>query len=256
MSNYQRFLTYIHAYEGETKGKNVGFAKVEIRGDLWRAEIRLKGSSLQETVTIFAIQPEGESTTMRQLGQMKMAGGGGSFCFTGKYEETGAFLLKDEKENVCYSEWKSMPRGLKTEEAETVEMESVTNDETASGTGEEKETAPLWKLLQKVCPKRLPAPGFEMWELLEIQLEDIGRLPRENWVYGNNSFLVQGYYRYRHLLLAARGIENGVRYCLCVPGMKNETEEMVAGLFGFQEFMPSSRGKDALFGYWCVEISL
>ena len=31
MSNYRRLISYIYAYEGGIKGKNVGFAKLEVR---------------------------------------------------------------------------------------------------------------------------------------------------------------------------------------------------------------------------------
>ena len=42
-------------------------------------------------------------------------------------------------------------------------------------------------------------------EILVIKPQDIGLLPRENWVYGNNSFLLHGYYNYRYLILARLG---------------------------------------------------
>ena len=29
MTNYRRLISYIYAYEGEVKGKNIGFAKLE-----------------------------------------------------------------------------------------------------------------------------------------------------------------------------------------------------------------------------------
>ena len=32
MSNYRRLISYIYAYEGEVKGKNIGFVKLESRG--------------------------------------------------------------------------------------------------------------------------------------------------------------------------------------------------------------------------------
>lgn len=31
MSNYRRLISYIYEYEGKTKGRNVGFAKLEAR---------------------------------------------------------------------------------------------------------------------------------------------------------------------------------------------------------------------------------
>lgn len=32
MSDYRRLISYIYAYEGGEKGKNIGFAKIDMRG--------------------------------------------------------------------------------------------------------------------------------------------------------------------------------------------------------------------------------
>ena len=42
MAGMKRFVTYIYAYEEEKKGSNVGFARIEIRGQDARIEIRLR----------------------------------------------------------------------------------------------------------------------------------------------------------------------------------------------------------------------
>ena len=61
-----------------------------------------------------------------------------------------------------------------------------------------------------------PAFGYESGcEILTIRPQDIGRLPRESWVYGNNSFLLHGYHNYNHLLL----VEEDGHYWLGVPGI-------------------------------------
>ena len=44
MSEYQRFVSYIYAYNGEVKNKNVGFAKVEARNGQCKLLISLKGA--------------------------------------------------------------------------------------------------------------------------------------------------------------------------------------------------------------------
>ena len=43
MAGMKRFVTYIYAYEEEKKGSNVGFARIEIRGQDARIEIHLRG---------------------------------------------------------------------------------------------------------------------------------------------------------------------------------------------------------------------
>ena len=37
MSNYRRLISYIYEYEGKTKGRNVGFAKLEARSGQCRS---------------------------------------------------------------------------------------------------------------------------------------------------------------------------------------------------------------------------
>ena len=43
MAGMKRFVTYIYAYEEGKKGSNVGFARIEIRGQDARIEIHLRG---------------------------------------------------------------------------------------------------------------------------------------------------------------------------------------------------------------------
>ena len=42
MSNYQRLISYIYAYEGGIKGKNTGFAKLETRGTSCRIQVSVR----------------------------------------------------------------------------------------------------------------------------------------------------------------------------------------------------------------------
>ena len=42
MSNYRRLISYIYAYEGTVKGKNIGFAKLESRNGQCRISVSVK----------------------------------------------------------------------------------------------------------------------------------------------------------------------------------------------------------------------
>ena len=42
MANYRRLISYIYAYEGETKGRNIGFVKLESRNGQCRLSISVK----------------------------------------------------------------------------------------------------------------------------------------------------------------------------------------------------------------------
>ena len=55
----------------------------------------------------------------------------------------------------------------------------------------------LWDRLRVTYPKVTAFECADGCEILVIKPQDIGLLPRENWVYGNNSFRLHGYYNYR-----------------------------------------------------------
>lgn len=91
---------------------------------------------------------------------------------------------------------------------------------------------------------------------LKIDLRDLRLLPSENWVLGNNSFLLHGYYNFRYLILTTG--EDEEKYLLGIPGIYHPNEKMMASMFGFQGFQSVKNCDKMLgqFGYWCKEVKL
>ena len=116
----------------------------------------------------------------------------------------------------------------------------------------------LWNRLRAAYPKVTAFECADGCEILVIKPQDIGLLPRENWVYGNNSFLLHGYYNYRYLILARLGKpgERG-RYILGVPGHYGNNEKYMAAMFVFARFVRSPRQppRDSRFGYWYTDLN-
>lgn len=116
----------------------------------------------------------------------------------------------------------------------------------------------LWNRLRAAYPKVTAFECAAGCEILVIKPQDIGLLPRENWVYGNNSFLLHGYYNYRYLILARLGKpgERG-RYILGVPGHYGNNEKYMAAMVGFDRFVRSTRQppRDSRFGYWYTDLN-
>ena len=116
----------------------------------------------------------------------------------------------------------------------------------------------LWDRLRVTYPKVTAFECADGCEILVIKPQDIGLLPRENWVYGNNSFLLHGYYNYRYLILARLGKpgERG-RYILGVSGHYGNNEKYMAAMFGFDRFVRSTRQppRDSRFGYWYTDLN-
>lgn len=72
-----------------------------------------------------------------------------------------------------------------------------------------------------------------------------------------NSFLLHGFYHYRHLLLGRQQQGKNIQYYLGVPGVFYEKEKSVALFYGFESFegatTPASEGS---FGYYMKRVLL
>ncbi len=117
----------------------------------------------------------------------------------------------------------------------------------------------LWQHFRKTYPKIQAFDYANGCEILMVKPQDIGLLPRETWTYGNNSFLLHGYYSYRYLILVKlNNPEGNPRYLLGVPGHYYSNEKYMASMFGFPNFVLSKLqpAGDARFGYWYTDINM
>ncbi|MDO5351092.1 MAG: DUF6128 domain-containing protein [Lachnospiraceae bacterium] len=123
----------------------------------------------------------------------------------------------------------------------------------------EEKQVPIWDFLSKTYPKIQAFDSEHGCQVLVIKPQDIGLLPREIWIYGNNSFLLHGYYNYRYLILARLENPKGMpRYLLGVPGHYYSNEKYMASMFGFPHFVLSKKQttQNGRFGYWYTDIRL
>ncbi len=107
---------------------------------------------------------------------------------------------------------------------------------------------------------RSKLPGFQNNEVVDcvrIVPEDIGILERENWDYGNNSFVLHGFYNYSHLMFGKiKYNDNKYQYIIGVPGIFSNKDKYLAGIFGFHEFITLKECEHMTgeFGYWIAKI--
>ena len=383
MSDYRRLISYIYAYEGGVKGKNIGYAKIEVRNGQCRIQVNVKKVYVgSNEIGVYLLAP-GEEIF---LGRIFVRGGAGEFriqvkadniegsgcgiercygltvhdvdsawrCYTTIWEDAVAqaaelelgdvtaenarrreepekaeadeakeaetppeLPISDEIERELEREAERMEAAPPWEEPEeaTVQAEETAeqaDDEepgevteqadgekpgevTVQADGEEpgeptvraEETsrgqeAPepedmaklkeldrleqentrssnLWNRLERQYTKVLAFDYDNGCEILSIKPQDIGLLPREIWVYGNNSFLLHGYYNYRHLILARLNNPQGApRYLLGVPGHYFSNEKYMASMFGFPHFVLAKKQpeEDGRFGYWYTDIRI
>lgn len=109
-------------------------------------------------------------------------------------------------------------------------------------------------------PSYKPCKEASLLHSVRVLPEELTKLVKEGQQFAENSFLLHGYYHYKHLLLGRRREKEQDNYVLLVPGMYLKKNAYLAELFGFSEFLPAERsrtenvGAKGLFGYWCAKI--
>ena len=79
MAGMKRFVTYIYAYEDGKKGSNIGFAKIEIRGEDCRIEIHMRGVYVRQAICkVHLFREKDGSIEGFPIGEMKIANGNGN----------------------------------------------------------------------------------------------------------------------------------------------------------------------------------
>lgn len=104
-------------------------------------------------------------------------------------------------------------------------------------------------------------PTEDMITYEKIDRQGLSVLPQREWRVANNSFLLHGYYNYKHLLFIR---ENNMLF-LGVPGVYHAKEAEAAKSFGFPAFHRVDKemlelqekewNQEADFGYWCRQVT-
>lgn len=154
---------------------------------------------------------------------------------------------------------------VKAVDESVLEEEEPSGEEMAGGEPEEEaEAASLDELLPGQEPAKARDPLFaklkemypfeddEMEWCVQMEPSDFSSFPMEFWHYSKNSFLLQGFYNYRHLLYAHSKEKNYVG----VPGQFHRREQYLAGQFGFPRFKGTQKKRVTVgdFGYWLKEL--
>ena len=103
-----------------------------------------------------------------------------------------------------------------------------------------------------------PFEDHEITDCVRIEPQDIGLLPIDAWVLGNNSFLLHGYYTYHHLIFGKIVTPTGLVYIIGVPGIYKNRESFMARMFGFEYFKccKVKEEKQGEFGYYYMPIQI
>lgn len=264
MSDYIRMLSYIYSYEDDRKNSNVGFAKIDGRNGIVRVLINIRDGYRNDMrmMKLYTYRNEKEMLTVQEIGGFRLVNGvceyrtqlrseavtgsDGMYITTTDNEELNrleyATCFKDTNTNISQIREKidDKPKQKDTD------MPIITTESVGDSTPE------YWEQLSRKYPQSRMLG--EEYEAIKIKAADIESLPKEYWILGKNSFLLHGYYFYRHIILAKNLKEDG--YYIGVPGYYQKNEQIAATMFGFDNFVHSrEQGSDGPgYGYWITKV--
>ena len=144
-------------------------------------------------------------------------------------------------------------------EPQTPKQEELHTAETQRTVSQEPPTMPMseekWQQLQRIYPHIRPFQDER--EYLSLRPEDFVILRTNSYRLVQNSFLLHGFYNYKHLILTHVSQKNARQYYIGVPGNFYEKEKQVAIMYGFDSFEcrqePAGEGD---FGYYMIRVEL
>ena len=175
-------------------------------------------------------------------------------------EIIGRFVRGGDAKKNPAQEADKQPREQTPEAAENVvtslvpsQGERISKRSAAENTLHMKDTK--WEQLSSIYPHIHPFRDAR--EFLSVGPEDFVVLRERCYQMTHNSFLLHGYYNYRHLLLLRQETAGQAKYYIGVPGNFYEREKQVARMFGFESFEgarePAWEGD---FGYYLISVEL
>lgn len=176
---------------------------------------------------------------------------------SGLVSESQAAMKEQEPQSAAEAE---------TEEGKAMQTDSIWQDDIQATEVPMKNIFPqyewrkVWENLKNTYPSFVIYQEKEIL-CVRIELKDLRELPQKYWYFGNNSFLLHGFFNYRHLIIGS--LEED-RWFIGVPGIYQPQERVMAAIFGFTEFLPQEKAAEEKedtcqklqehlinqFGYW------
>ena len=255
---------------------NTGFAKVENRNGQCRIDVSLRNvcAADQDVHRVYMFVREQESLLGIPLGEIQCKNGVGMFsCVTNEddiedsgygLEQISGMIVKSNGGKIYGTGWDDRAIGVeyfrelgKNPQVPETEHVSEEKERMELNYSEESDDAPLHGL-EKLLEEGLRMYPFEDDQVsacVRMEPEELGQLPMQYWYIMNNSFLLHGYYSYRHLIFAR--MSDG-QFVLGVPGVNYEREKMMAERFGFEHFksVQKKENKGVVFGYWYMPLKI
>lgn len=164
---------------------------------------------------------------------------GGAVAETEAAQERAATEAEMPQERVMVSREREREQGV---------------DREAPGVDKDRVEKRKWGQISKTYPHIRPFGDFR--EYVRLDLRDMVLLPEKTYHLVDNSFLLHGYYNYKHLILWKKE-KPPVKYYIGVPGNFYEKEKQIALLYGFESFEGEVEpAREGSFGYYMAEVPL
>ncbi|MDE7222281.1 MAG: hypothetical protein K2O34_00700 [Acetatifactor sp.] len=156
-----------------------------------------------------------------------------------------------EQDVLSQTENPSGPQLTEQEELHTAETRhSLVKEPPAMPMSEDK-----WQQLERIYPHIRPFQDER--EYLSLRPEDFVILHSNTYHLVQNSFLLHGFYNYKHLILTYVSQRNAQQYYIGVPGNFYEKEKQVAIMYGFSSFeCKQEPAREGDFGYYMIRVEL
>lgn len=267
MSDYMRRIIYLRRFEQGVPVPGAGYIRLERKREYLSLLLTMTDGIVPEGSSVYGVYQQDKSWYLLPFGEMERSAGTWetkmrltSLPFRGVEEAIAGFILGTIQEywtgeasdvTIPYEKLWNEQQQSEHEQSEQEQQDKPSMEP------EEVETSELEISVEPEEPEMqgtemYPFDDDEMQWCRQISPEDLSSLPMSCWHDVNNTFLLQGYYNYRHLLYAG----DGSRQYLGVPGQYHRREQYLAGRFGFPQFKGTRRKRVTVgdFGYWLREI--
>ena len=286
---FERKIKYLDYLENGERVRSGGFLKLETAEELFKMELTVKGvRGVKEAARDVILCGSGRE---EPIGKMLIEDGQGEFRYIchmdSEIGDTGIgcdelagirIPLGEGREIACIWQRQSEKLSEKQPERqnekqrqvekqkaipkrkEISEPKEVSKETVRKTTAEEPpEAAPLkenkWLQLCAIYPHINPFQ--DQREYLSIGPEDFVLLSEDSFRAAGNSFMLHGYYNYRHLILAREERRGEIVYYVGVPGNYYDREKQVAVMFGFESFECAQEpAQSSDFGYYMMRVQL
>lgn len=263
----RRFISYIYHYaDGTYKCGNVGFCKVEQEGTKRTISLCVKDvKPMEGACKIFKLKDEEKRNESRKVyskyledkvlsmrqGQLSekvcIEGGDGLLLQCG--DRQYVVLWKNCEETICIVD--GVEHIDNHQDINKDVHKDILPDKMDKTSNKSKEASEYQRLYNRLCKSRMILENDE-YQVVKLKPQDLMWFPRCHWRLINNCFVMDGYYRYGHILF----LIYKEQFIFAVPAVETAKTPDIAKKFGFPHKLYGSEygREDIKRPYWYMII--